>query len=612
MRLKRPFYAFLAFVMVGSNLGGILPVGAIDGDGPTVKNDPNGPTVMDDGVILHKTARAVPGYANEWEVTLKIEAPPVIATSDTVIIIDRSNSMTSTMLSNAKAAATSLAEELLPEGNTVNRVAVITFGTEVRDKTNGFSNSFSVVNHGINDSSDGIQPNGGGTFTQGGIHAAAELLADSTATYRNIVLLSDGVPSYSYGVRNISSSTDFEPGHSMIGGNSVRQFKVMTSTEKFNYFSEVGDGSRYNYEPEGREMWDNYGTIALNNRWYAAYYNHGNSAIAEANFFKATGGTLHTIAYNAGTLGNTVLGDMASEGKAHSSTGGDLEEIFDDIAGEIKSLLSQTHVHDVMGEGVYVDDIGHSGALDWDPEFTFNSTTGKYEATRTYRVSANEHMLDESSTDGFHPLNKSATIEYNGKVGYFPVPRAKPFFINVTKNLVGQEADGQKFAFEFVHPNGDKTNYQVESGETHRIIESFPVGSYGVNETGTSNNDVAFENYLIDYNVANSRGASFQINEEHADHIDITITNTYETTDVNVEKKWEDEDDRDGKRSSYGDLAIAVKDGDNYVAFQALESENKAYSFEDLPKYRNGEEINYTVVEARGCSKTDTQVTCRS
>lgn len=615
MRLKKFLCLAVASAMVIANLSGIVPIYAIDGDGPTVKNDPNGPTVTDDGVILHKTARAVPGYANEWEVTLKVEAPVVTATSDTVIVVDRSNSMSSTMLSNAKTAATSLARQLLPSGNRVNRVAVLTFGTDVRDKTNGFSDSFSVVNNSINSAADGIQPQGGGTFTQGAIHAAAQLLASSDATYKNIVLLSDGVPSYSYGIQNPATS-DFENGHDMIGGRSVRQFKIMDSSSRFNYNSQIGDGSRSIYDPEGAERWDYYGEVRINGRRYDAYYDHGNSAIAEANFFKATGGVLHTIAYSAGDLGNNVLNNMATPGKAHTSSGENLEQIFNDIAGEIKSLVESTHVHDVMGEGVYVDNATHTEELDWDPVFTFNESTGMYEATTSYRVSANEHMLDEDSTDGFHPLNKSASIVYNGKTAYFPVPEAKPFFINVTKELVGQEASGQKFSFEFVHPNGDKTTYNVESEQTHRIIEPFPVGTYSVNETGTTNNTIAFENYLVDYSVANSRGSSFQINEEHADHIDITITNTYETTSFTATKTWDDANDRDGFRKNYDDLYVVVKDGNTIVRADkistAKDATNQSFSFSNLPKNRNGSLIEYTVAEARGCSESGNQITCAS
>lgn len=613
-KLKKIVCAVFAFLLVGSNIGGsIVPVLAIEGDSATVKNDPNGPTVLEDGVRLHKTARAVPGYANEWEVTLKIEAPAVTVTSDTVVIIDRSNSMSSTMLSNAKAAATSLAEELLPEGNRVNRVAVLSFGTDVRNKTNGFSDSFSVVNNAINGTS-GIAANGGGTFTQGAIHAAAQLLAGSTATHKSIVLLSDGVPSYSYDIKNVSGS-DLETGHTMIGTGS-RQFKVMSSADKFDYSERVGDGSRYTWEPDGREMWDDYDDVWIDGRRYNAYYDHGNSAIAEANFFKATGATLHTIAYNAGTLGNSVLNSMATQGKSHTSSGDDLEDIFDDIAGEISSLVGNSHVHDVMGEGVYVDNATYAVDLDWDPVFTFNSTTNMYEASTTYRVSANEAMLEDSvheTAEGFHRLNKSASITYGDNVtGYFPVPYVKPFFVNVKKEIEGQQcAEGEcMFDFKIEHPQGLKeTYYSVEAGKTHRIMEPFPIGDYTLTELGEtagSNNPIAFEHYTTTYT-----GNQFTISENHADHIDVVIKNTYETVDLSASKVWQDDNDRDGLRKNYTNLYVVVKDGDNYVAHEKVTgATNQSFEFNGLPKNRNGSAIRYTLGEAT-CTSSGTTLNCR-
>ncbi|MBR3256213.1 Cna B-type domain-containing protein [Candidatus Saccharibacteria bacterium] len=613
-KLKRILCAIFAFLLVGVNIGsGIVPVLAIEGDSATVKNDPKGPTVLDDGVRLHKTARAVPGYANEWEVTLKIEAPAVTVTSDTVVVIDRSNSMSSDMLSRAKAAATSLAEELLPDGNRVNRVAVIAFGSEIVEKTNGFSDSFATVNNAINGPS-GITANGGGTFTQGAIHAATQLLASSSATHKSIVLLSDGVPSYSYDINNVSGS-DFEVGHEMIGTDS-RQFKVMTTSDKYDYDTRVGDGSRYNWQEEGREMWDNYGNIWIGGRRYDGYYDHGNSAIAEANFFKATGGTLHTIAYNAGTLGNSVLGSMATDGKSHTSTGDDLEEIFDDIAGQISSLVGNSHVHDVMGEGVYIDNTTHAESLDWDPVFRFNSETNMYEATTTYRVSASEAMLEDSAhetEEGFHRLNKSASITYgDNKTGDFPVPYVKPFFVNVTKEIEGQEcAEGEcEFDFQIEHIATDHIHYDnsVKNGETHRIVEKFPVGDYVLTELGEttgSSNPVAFEYYTTTYT-----GNQFTINEEHADHIDVTIKNTYETVDLTASKVWDDDDNRDGLRGDYTNLYVVVKDGNNFVAHEKVTgATTQSFEFNGLPKNRNGSAIRYTLGEAT-CTGNEPALTC--
>lgn len=615
MKLKRLVSVLLAVAMVGYNLGGLISVKAIDGDGPTVKNDPNGPTVLDDGVRLHKTARAVPGFANEWEVTLKIEAPVVTATSDTVIVIDRSNSMNNGPLDEAKDAAETLVDELLNEnniigGNPINRVAVVSYGSNFSNESNGFTGMHDVAYNAI----DNIDEGGGGTFTQGGLHMAIDLLNSSSATYKNIILLSDGEPTYSFRINNPDNYL-IDGGPDGYAGWNKRQTSTEVSASDFVYTGynnnrRVGDGS---------SMWTYY-DYSYSNDWIH-FYNHGNSAIAEAGFFNGKG-NLYAIYFetdSTNTLGEDTLRSMATAagGEMHTATAGELDDVFEHIAGKISSVVNSAHVHDVMGEGVYVDNATHAEDLDWDPVFTLNTETNMYEATRTYRVSANEAMLEDSAhetEEGFHRLNKFASISYgDDKTGDFPVPYVKPFYINVTKELVGQEANGQVFNFEFTHPDNTKSTYSVKAGETHSIMEPFPVGSYTVNETGTSNNTIAFENYLIDYEVEGESGNTFQINEEHSDHIDITMTNTYETVDMSAEKEWDDDDDRDGKRSNYSDLAVAVKDGDKYVAYEALDlTGDKSYSFEGLPKNRNGSEIGYTIVEARGCSGSGDAITCRS
>ena len=106
MKLKRLFSAVLAVVMVGYNLGGVIPAMA-DVDDPTIKNAD--PVTLADGVKLFKTVKSVPGYANKWEVTLRIESPKTEKTSDTVLVIDRSGSMgDDDRLANAKTAAGTL------------------------------------------------------------------------------------------------------------------------------------------------------------------------------------------------------------------------------------------------------------------------------------------------------------------------------------------------------------------------------------------------------------------------------------------------------------------------------------------------------------------------
>ncbi|MBR5621115.1 VWA domain-containing protein, partial [Candidatus Saccharibacteria bacterium] len=108
-KLKRVFCAIFAFTLVGANINGIIPTAAA-GDAPIIEN-PDPVEITKDGVstgiVLSKTAEPVEGYVNRYKVTLRVESPKTEKTSDTVLVIDRSNSMNGSRISAAKAAADS-------------------------------------------------------------------------------------------------------------------------------------------------------------------------------------------------------------------------------------------------------------------------------------------------------------------------------------------------------------------------------------------------------------------------------------------------------------------------------------------------------------------------
>ena len=614
-KLKRIICAAFAFVLVGTNFGGVIPVFADETD-PTVRNPepyhvPDGDNDPSNDVILYKTAKSVSGYANMWDVTLRIEAPKITTTSDTVLVIDSSYSMRGDPLVEAKNAAKSLVAKLLPESNKttkINRVAVYSYDSAAHS-ISGFSYDGTAVANAI----DGISVDHG-TYTQGGLHAAVNLIANSTATYKNIVLLSDGEPNFSCRIDSPYSPDDYliEGGP----GDNRNEFQTSTAIPEAafgNCAHSVGSASPGVYRL--------YNTVTNGPNTTYYYYNHGNSAIAEALNYRSLGtGELYTIMFEtgAGDNGATILSDMAGTGHFYHSETASLDTIFQQIAGKILDQVNSAHVHDVMGEGVIVEDAEHSTEIDWDNiTFTYDEKIDKYVAYYTYEVEAGEHILDEESTDGFHPLNENATLTYIDKDGKrreepFPVPYVKPFFVNVIKEVEGQTCEEGKCVFDFKieHPAGVKTTtYSVEAGKTHRIVEPFPIGDYTlteIGETSGSGNPVKFENYLVSYT-----GNQFTIAEQHADHIDVTITNTYETVDLSASKVWDDDEDRDGLRSDYNDLYVVVKDGSNYVAYEKVTgAKTQSFEFKDLPKNRNGSAITYTLGEAR-CTGSGTALSCK-
>ena len=77
------------------------------------------------------------------------------------------------------------------------------------------------------------------------------------------------------------------------------------------------------------------------------------------------------------------------------------------------------------------------------------------------------------------------------------------------------------------------------------------------------------------------------------------ITNTYipETTSVKVEKIWEDENNQDGIRPNEITVDL-LKDGTEYDNIKLNNANSWKHTFENLPKYENGTEIEYTVQES--------------
>ena len=80
-----------------------------------------------------------------------------------------------------------------------------------------------------------------------------------------------------------------------------------------------------------------------------------------------------------------------------------------------------------------------------------------------------------------------------------------------------------------------------------------------------------------------------------------TITNTHTPakTSVSVEKIWSDNDDQDGKRTSYKVKVVGMVDGQ--IAYQEekeMQKGENSYTWNNLPKYKDGKEIQYTVIES--------------
>lgn len=364
---KRALALVLALVMALSLVA--LPSFA-EGEetGGTAATQPVWPA--EGAIQLNKEAKPVQGKDGVYEITLTIEGKNYKTTSDVVLVIDKSGSMNDDdKLWDTKKAAIAFGEKLLTKGSTT-RIAIVTYADNATSINKGHfytADELDAFKSQIN----GITASGG-TNQQAGIHKAQELLAASTGKQKNIVILSDGEPTYSYRLTGTAGWTgcyiDWRGVHQW--GDWVSGGKVDSSTISVTGCSYELVGTGYaktspNYEP---------GEINLaitcehgKSRTVNSYsLDHSVATIWEANQAKAAGTTIFSVALQAGTEGENTLKSCATDpAKGYFAIGRNdnveekLTAAFTTIAGSIAIAAKNGKVIDPMSDYVSLDFTGN-------------------------------------------------------------------------------------------------------------------------------------------------------------------------------------------------------------------------------------------------------------
>lgn len=364
-RIKRTLAALLIVVLTLALLGEAV-----------FADNSEQPVWPEEGAIqLSKSAAAVEGKENTWEVTLGIQGKNYKTTSDVVLVIDNSNSMyDNSRMAKTKAAANAFVDTLLTEDSTT-RIALVVYN--LKETHTGF---YAYANRAaLKQQINAITQNNddGGTFTQLGLHTARTLLnsAESTGQNKNIVLLSDGEPTKAYEfVAKNPTYTGCESWH-LISGHHGGTFKAETFEP--NYSLTLGDGRT-----------NDFGTYSHNAIASSVTCNKGVSRDIDCNYYKdssgnwvyttnvvktdlgvptmweaeqatAEGTTVYTVAFQAGTDGERVLkacatnptkGFFAISSSTNIETA--LKDAFTSIAGSISIAARAGSVADTMGDNV--------------------------------------------------------------------------------------------------------------------------------------------------------------------------------------------------------------------------------------------------------------------
>lgn len=369
-RIKRTLAALLTVVLTLALLGEAV-----------FADNSEQPVWPEEGAIqLSKSAAAVEGKENTWEVTLGIQGKNYKTTSDVVLVIDNSNSMYPSKTSKedrmtkTKAAANAFVDTLLTEESTT-RIALVVYN--LKETHTGFYTYGNRAELKQQISSISKNENDGGTFTQLGLHTARTLLnsAESTGQNKSIVLLSDGEPTKAYAfVAKNPTYTGCESWH-LISGHHGGTFKAETFEP--NYSLTLGDGrtndfGTYSYNAIARSVTCNkdvskdidcnYYKDSSGNWVYTTNVvktDLGVPTMWEAEQATAEGTTVYTVAFQAGTDGERVLkacatnptkGFFAISSSTNIETA--LKDAFTSIAGSISIAARAGSVADTMGDNV--------------------------------------------------------------------------------------------------------------------------------------------------------------------------------------------------------------------------------------------------------------------
>jgi uncharacterized repeat protein (TIGR02543 family) len=360
-------------------------------------------------INLSKKAQPVEGQDGLYELTLTIQGKNYKTTSDVVLVIDCSGSMEGTKLANTQKAAKAFGDKLLTE-NSATRIAIVTYSGDAAAYSNGrfyTADELSAFKTAVDDATYA----NGGTNQQAGIHVAQQLLASDSSTGRqkNIVILSDGEPTYSHPFvatatyEGCSRISDWGCGEFGPTGGRITNIGTAFTPD---YNTVIGSGGAFTTSynayvnatctEHGTTSRLSYGVYALDGTvTRTSGTNNGVATIWEANQAKTAGTTIFSVALQAGTNGENTLKSCATDAaKGYFAIGQNdnveqkLTAAFETIAGSIAKAATNGSVTDPMSQYV-------SLAFTGDPKVT--------------------NSLDEYNAGGYDVYLSQGTVTRSGE-----------------------------------------------------------------------------------------------------------------------------------------------------------------------------------------------------
>lgn len=522
---KQALALVLALVMALSLVA--LPSFAADGDASgsgTAASD--GPAWPNEGAInLSKTAQPVEGQDGLYEITLTIQGKNYSTTSDVVLVIDCSGSMEGTKLTNARKAAKAFGDKLLTE-NSTTRIAIVTFIDTATAYNSGHFYTASELDDFKAAVDDATYANGG-TNQQAGIHVAQQLLASASSTgkQKNIVILSDGEPTYSHPF--VASATyegcsrRYDWGCGDFGPTGGRITNIGAFAPSYSDIVGAGNSFTMNYNAVVTATCSKHGGSTTKDYVYAldgTYTtskgtNNGVATIWEANQAKTAGTTIFSVALQAGTNGENTLKSCASDAaKGYFAIGQNdnvetkLTAAFETIAGSIAKAATNGLVTDPMSQYVnlaFTGDPKVTNSLDeynaggYDVYLSQGTVTRSGEtlnwnvgdinegtpAVMKYRVT----LKDGLSKDRTYPTNDTTTFNYTDYQDQetskdFEIPQVAPKGGTILMHFYLVNAQGQPINEKGVEVESPDKAKQLAAQEYYQMngSQALEYGTYNV------------------------------------------------------------------------------------------------------------------------------------
>ena len=600
----------------------------------------------DGQVLVNKTITGT-NTENVFDVNLevitkdKIKQTEVSEDAAVVLVIDVSNSMAQdSRLQKAKEASQAFINSFADADPTVQRkVAIVSFSGN--EGQNG-ATTMTTEGKAWNDASDletadgkqceaiqGLETNGG-TNIAAGLKLAQNLLANpddedvKSIKNKNVILLTDGVPTF--GIKNVG----IENGTSEVckDGYGYEHGKITGNM--------IGDGSSQTKNLEGggtlnsvnHNIHEQVETIAKSFENNVSIYSIYVGSTNDYMNCREDGCNLKPTKYGKKYSNLTSVSSWLSNDCGFTtftaSDSNKLTEIFKTISELIKLQAKAWILTDPMGE--YIDFVQFNTpntnatyedrTIRWDlkavvPEESKDQEgNNAYIYNMSYRVKLNNLGTDFKNTDEtgvplFYAVNgvtkltyfiqeegKTPDVDKDLKTAYFNIPSVKGLAANLEFTKVDEDGNALAGAgFTLTAKDNPKYTLTASSDETGKVIfADVPSGhDYTLEETTVPTGYEKADNATISvaFGVVSGITAGKIINQPV-------------TTSVKVSKEWNDNNNQDGIRP--GSITVQLLANRSVVEGESLvlnSGNGWKGSFENLPKFKAGEEIVYTVEEVK-------------